>query len=218
MLLHRVRAVRRYAALSLLPALLAAVCLGGFSAPAWGKIDHLPQEKDRAPGDIPKNAVHLSGDPCPDNITVETWTQSSTEWRLTYENCKPKGAPARYKYTQEDLEKFLRRMSIDYKEFGSYDLVFEKWATNVCRLGVVFRKGEPNRIQAATMRGSIVRRAALFFKANGHDLARENFAIAARAYVKGGKTRNIYSLYDYETGSTVERERDATDALWKKLN
>ena len=199
--LFRARAARCCLML-LFPALLATVCLGAFNAPAWGKTDMLPTEKDSAPGDIPKNGIHFADEPCPDNITVETWTQSSTAWREVYEACKPKGAPAKYKSTQKDAENFFRWSRPKYQEFKGFDLVFDKWAKNVCVLGIVFKKGSPSTIEAAAAEGA-VKALKRFFETNGHDIKKEKMIIMAHAYVKGGKTEDLYAVYDFQKDEVI---------------
>ena len=208
MLLFRDRAARCCLKL-LFPALLAAVCLGGGNTSAWAREPIIPLEQDAAPGDIPKNPFHRSGDPCPDNITVKTWTQSSTAWREAYEACKPKGAPAKYKYTQKDVEKYFRWDCPDYPKFGGHDIVFEKWTPKVRLLGIVFKKGSPNFLQAARAAERAVEALKQFFETNGHDIKKEKLIIMAHAYVKGGNTENVYAMYDFQKdkiGSGVKND------------
>ena len=200
MLLFRIRAARCCLKL-LFPALLAAVCLGGGNTSAWARDPIIPLEQDAAPGDIPKNPFHLSGDPCPENITVKTWTQSSTAWREAYEACKPKGAPAKYKYSQKDVEKYFRWDFPDYDKFGGHDIVFEKWTPQVRLLGIVFKKGSPNPIQAAAELA--VETLKKFLETNGHDIKKEKMIIMAHAYVKGGKTEDLYAMYDFQDDEVI---------------
>ena len=199
------RAAVRFAGLPAAVCLLA-VCLCAVAAPeAWA---WEPYVHDAAPGQVPKNDVRSSDDPCPDNITPETWSQSSTLWRWVYRTCKPEGAPERYAYKKQDMEPFFREGILLCTELkrNDYDLTFDEWGPNVCRITMTVKKRDVNIADVQYCTKLAVWTAVEFFSLNGRSPGAESMLIAVRAVAENGSgVRNMYSIYDPETGAVLFR-------------
>ena len=197
------RAAVRFAGLPAAVCLLA-VCLCAVAAPeAWA---WEPYVHDAAPGQVPKNDVRSSDDPCPDNITPETWSQSSTLWRWVYRTCKPEGSPEQYKVNPEDMELTLRwfitKGFADTYNLPEYDLIFEELTPGICRVAIVFQTKSFDAFGARSIAERAVYHLVRHYRWSGYSPAADSMLIAARAFAKGDPqgARNMYAVYDTETG------------------
>ena len=201
------RAALRFAGL-LIAVCLGAACLDALFAPEAGAAAKHPAAEDAAPGQMPKVKHHDANDPCPENITPETWTRSSTLWRWMYRACKPDGAPAQYKISPEDMQ-FTLRWFITKAFSGVYDLpeytlVFEELTPGICRVAVIFQTETFDVSAARAIAGRTVLYILEYYRDNGYSPAADSMLIAARVFARGDPqgTRDMYAIYDTETGLT----------------
>ena len=206
------RAAARFAGLPVAVCLLAACLCASFVSGAKAAEKH-PAAEDSAPGQVPKVRSHYDDDPCPQNITPKTWAESSTFWRWVYRACKPEGAPARYTYTKEDAAQFLRNRASFSNAKREYILHFDEWAPNACRLTIRLKQPSMSMSNAKFYAKDAVEELLRFFRFNGRSPAAENMIIAARAFATGdgGGYRNLFAIYDPDTGAILYNQVDT----WK---
>ena len=185
---------RRRAALPLAACLLAVFLGAGFTS-----------EADARKADAVQNApgpVLMPKSPCPEGVTLETWEDAPTLWRLAYARCKPEGAPARREFDMDDAADFIRRIGVRYPDLGDFkDVSFYDCDGGTFRVGVSLAADPSTTDQAETVAADVLRKFLLYLENNGYDPVREKLKVTAR--VQAGalwKKFLVFAIFDNETG------------------